>query len=304
MEQFRKGIASCLDTEVVESLISIILQLPADPAGGRKGGFFSVYDTESMSMITKSFGDFPKEKAGQYFRNSTEKVTRLVKNPEHYRSFQSRDEAKEWWGGGVHYGDLYCAFSGFPEKLDEALSLIYAMYVNHCKYWDSKEFKNAVLYEQKAKYKDNEFISLVLEVFVNDSNFEKKLDPLRVSARVKLEKLAEYIRTIPVIYEVTICDIEEDGDILNISVVPNLISFIKGCDPDASMPLFCLTKDHTVTAFSVTEMEHDTDHIFGEHCGDENYEKNYENISDFCKAMIELGKKYEDAVPQVSEIPQ
>ena len=169
MEKFRKGIASCLDTEAIESLISIILQLPADPAGGRKGGFFSVYDSVSMSMVTKSFGDFSKEKAGQYFRNSTEKVTRLVKNPEHYHSFQSRDESKEWWGGGVHYGDLYCAFSGFPEKLDEALSLIYAMYVDHCKDWNRNKFKNAVLYQQRKRYEDNEFILMVLKGFLNDS---------------------------------------------------------------------------------------------------------------------------------------
>ncbi len=165
---FSHNVTSCFDTEAVESLISIILQLPADPAGGRKGGFFSVYDSVLMSMVTKSFGDFTKEKAGQYFRNSTEKVTRLVKNPEHYRSFQSRDESKEWWGGGVHYGDLYCAFSGFPEKLDEALSLIYAIYVIHYRL-DRNRFKNAVLYQQKKWYKDNEFILPVLKVFCNDS---------------------------------------------------------------------------------------------------------------------------------------
>jgi DNA-binding protein Fis len=172
---FTNNITSCFDTEAVESLVSIILQLPGDPAGGRKGGFFSIYESVSMSMVTKSFGDFPKEKAGQYFRNSTEKVTRLVKNPEHYRSFQSRDEAKEWWGGGIHYVYLYCAFSGFPEKLDEALSLIYAIYVTHYSL-DRKTFKhtfkNAVLHQQKTQYKDNEFIQPVFKIFVAEQKNE------------------------------------------------------------------------------------------------------------------------------------
>ena len=173
-ETFGNGVASCLVTEAINTLIRIILELPYDPAGGRAGGFFSVYDTGLMSMATKSFGTFPEEKMGQYFRNSTEKVTRLVKWPGNYRSLQSRDESKEHWGGGIHYGNLYCAFSGFPEKLDEALSLIYAMYVIHYTHLNQLEFKNAVLREQKDRYSDNEFIEQIVEVFAIIPKFWEK----------------------------------------------------------------------------------------------------------------------------------
>ncbi len=166
-ETFSNGIASCLDTEAVSALVRIIVDLPNDPAGGRKGGFFSVYDTGIKAMATALFGAVPEEKVGQYFRNSTEKVTRLVNNTAEYRSFQSRNEDKQHWGGGIYYGHLYCAFSGFPEKLDEALSLIYAMYTIHHDNWDDRiEFKEAVLREQKDRYSDNEFIEKVVEVFV------------------------------------------------------------------------------------------------------------------------------------------
>lgn len=172
-ETFKVGIDYCLDDEAIHVLIRIITKLPGDPAGGRKGGFFSVYDTGLMSMATKSFGNFPEEKMGQYFRNSTEKVTRLVKLPGNYRSFQSRDESKEHWGGGIYYGNLYCAFSGFPEKLDEALSLIYAMYVIHYKHWSAEEFKENVMREQENCYPDNEFIQQVLESFIGFYNDAK-----------------------------------------------------------------------------------------------------------------------------------
>jgi hypothetical protein len=297
---FTNNVTSCFDTEAVESLVSIILQLPDDPAEGRKGGFFSIYESASMSMVTKSFGDFPKEKAGQYFRNSTEKVTRLVKNPEYHRSFQSRDESKEHWGGGIYYGHLYCAFSGFPEKLDEALSLIYAMYVSHSNYWSCKEFKNAVLHEQENRYSDNEFIKQVVEVFCcNIKLFQKEilnLDPLQMLAREKLENLADYLRSIPVIHCVKICDVDEGGDLLDIHVVPNLISFIEGHDPDSDSAMFCLTIDHKVISFPDTQTKL-TDHVFDEHCSG----KNYENISDFCKAMIELGEKYQESVPKIPQ---
>lgn len=124
----------------------------------------------------------------------------------------------------------------------------------------------------------------------------QSLNPLRVSAREKLEKLAEYLRSIPVIHEVTICDIDEEGDLLNISVLPNLRFFIEGTVGEGfDSPLFWLKSDHTVQKGKTTEMDC-TDKIFDNFCKQDQYE----NIIEFCNAMIELGNRYEASVPKVS----
>ena len=177
-EKFSNGIASCLDIEAIDALVTIITNLPDDPAGGRKGGFFSVFDYGSMGMVSRMFGSVPTEKMSQYFRNSTEKVTRIVKNGEaEYRSFQSRDETKEHWGGGVRSKSGVYAFSGFPEKLDEALSLVYALYVELEDKTEAEVVLSIKMSAREQKFPDNEFIHPIFLEFINwmCDNFETKL---------------------------------------------------------------------------------------------------------------------------------
>ena len=166
---FSDGISSCLDVEAIDALIDIITKLRGNPAGERRGGFFSVFDYNTLGMATKAFGAIPTEKMSQYFFNSAEKATRLTRNNDS-RSFQSRDEEKKLWGGGIRYSGKICAFSGFPEKLDEALSLIYAMYITHQHEWDSEQFRTRVMIEQVKSYNDNEFIEPVVNIFTEFYN--------------------------------------------------------------------------------------------------------------------------------------
>ena len=115
-------------------------------------------------MVTARIGHAVEEKWQQYFLNATEKVTRLLKNKQ-TTSFQSRDAVKQQWGGGVSYQGIICAFSGFPEKLDEALSMIYALYFFHGNE-EPTEFSKNVLLEWERNYPDNEYIPTILDSFV------------------------------------------------------------------------------------------------------------------------------------------
>src|SRR3989344_458969 len=102
-KSFKRHTTGCIDTEAVEKLIEIITKLSGDPAGGRKGGCLAVYDTHSPAMVVRPFGQIPKGKFAGYFRYASEKVTRLIYTGDH-RSFASRDELKERFGGGIHCG--------------------------------------------------------------------------------------------------------------------------------------------------------------------------------------------------------
>jgi len=138
---------------LIEKLVNIIVGLQASE--GRAGGVFSVYDIRTKDIVTKSFGDYPDGNVSKYFQNSIEKIIEAMDNPQHLRSFQSRDEKKGMLGGGVKCGNLICAFSGFPEKLNEALSFIYAVLsANNPDFTDY----DWILTEQTDKYQDNEFI--------------------------------------------------------------------------------------------------------------------------------------------------
>ena len=163
-DSFRTHVASTLGLGALEFLVQTAATLPNDLAGGRKGGFFSIYDKETKVMVSYSLGVYPTEKMSQYLRNATEKVTRLVGNDDH-RSFQSRNEQKEHWGGGIRWGKIICAFSGFPEKIDEAISLIYAIYAQK-EYLSPRRFNTDVLKLKKRGYEDNEYIEMLLTPFM------------------------------------------------------------------------------------------------------------------------------------------
>lgn len=125
----------------------------------------------------------------------------------------------------------------------------------------------------------------------------KTLNPLRLSAKEKLEKLSEYLMTIPVVHKVTICDEGEEGDILNINVLPNLMSFVRGTiSEDFDSPCFTLAKNHEVFLCKVTDSD-EIDGTFNTWS-----QEDYESIDEFCKALLELGKMYEQSVPTVSGI--
>lgn len=177
-DTLKENIAQCMDIEAIEKLLSIVLSLPNIPETDSKGGFLAVHCDGVMTV--HPFGEIPSEKVAGRFRNATEKVTRIVKSGE-LRSFMSRDESKEQWGGGVSWGGLEVAFSGLPEKLDEAISFVYAGYVasspmpsrkrNGKQYvWMTSGGLDRVLAED---YPDNEFIFPAWIAFAEWANKER-----------------------------------------------------------------------------------------------------------------------------------
>lgn len=162
---FSMHVEHCIDTNAMIALLDIITSLPDNPAGDREGGFLAVYDLRTRSMVSKSFGNVPEEKAARYLRNATEKATRLVGNGQS-RSMLSRDVSKEMYGGGVQFRNLIVAFSGLPEKLDEALSFLYLAHVTYISGEGFHEFGIEARALAKEFFSDNEFIMPVLDVFI------------------------------------------------------------------------------------------------------------------------------------------
>ncbi len=113
----------------------------------------------------------------------------------------------------------------------------------------------------------------------------------RKRADSKLQEIVRYLKTIPVIHTVEICDESEDGDILNINVYPNLMNFIHD-ENSADDALFVLKMNHEVDRSSSSG--ENTDSTFETFCLD-----HYESLDEFCKAMIELGQKYEESIPKI-----
>jgi hypothetical protein len=94
----------------------------------RTYGYFSVFDPTSRSFIlTVKIGFPPDEKNAKYLALSQEKAMRLASHPEHFASFESRDEKDGKWGGAVRpCVSTIISFSGLPELADEALMLFVA----------------------------------------------------------------------------------------------------------------------------------------------------------------------------------
>ena len=103
----------------------------ADGRPGKTGGYLCVADKAGVILVCQ-VGEVTDLVAAERYRfNCQEKALRVLKNPEHISSWQSRDtegEVKKY-GGGIKTGDgIAIAFSGFTEWVDEAFSAVIAHY--------------------------------------------------------------------------------------------------------------------------------------------------------------------------------
>ena len=164
---------ACIGGDPISRIIENAILLENNPEPERKGGYLAIYDCPTERLICTPFGEITEIKKARYCRNATEKVTRLIENGES-RSFSSRNEVKQHWGGGVRYNAMIIAFSGFVELIDEAVSLVYAVYKASEMYSKEKpssfEFKSEIIRDTSSiaekNYKDNPFIfPLVLATF-------------------------------------------------------------------------------------------------------------------------------------------
>lgn len=113
------------DAIIINRIVQEATKLPDNPKT-KRGGIIAICDKSTGIMVCISSGQIPDDKRPAYLRNASEKVTRLIGSGE-ASSFSSRNAKKEHWGGGVTYGTHVVAFSGFTEKVDEAVALAYAV---------------------------------------------------------------------------------------------------------------------------------------------------------------------------------
>ena len=113
----------------------------------------------------------------------------------------------------------------------------------------------------------------------------------RKSAKQAVEKIRDYLITIPVVQYAHIC---EDGDpsLINIGVYARLDYFLQGeIQQDSDTAYFYLEANGIVTCGGVDE--DDADLIYDK--WEERFDKE-PNLKDFCVALLDLGKMYEEAV--------
>lgn len=103
-------------------------------------GYFAVVDcaTGDGILLICQIGINPPNKREKRFLLCQEKALRLLSNPQHFLSSQSRvpDELK--YSGAVRAGGLILSFAGLPEEYDEPLMVYVA-------YWAKLLTKNEAL---------------------------------------------------------------------------------------------------------------------------------------------------------------
>lgn len=118
-----------LDLEEVRQVMPGLLQSLAEVSdlGGKTGCMLSILDRETRELVTDPImvgvvAD--KERQDRYSDLSQEKATRLLDNPDHSLSWQSRDEDNDKWGGAMDDGEYNWSVSGLTEEQDEALAIM------------------------------------------------------------------------------------------------------------------------------------------------------------------------------------
>jgi hypothetical protein len=92
-----------------------------DVLGNRKGIYLGIsWELSDIDSIPHGqiIGDLPEEKADEKAEFVFEKIKRM-KNKKECCSFQSENEEKKQFGGGVLATEFYVAASGFPPHLDQ-----------------------------------------------------------------------------------------------------------------------------------------------------------------------------------------
>ncbi len=121
----------------------------------------------------------------------------------------------------------------------------------------------------------------------------KPLD-FRTKSNEKIKEIADYLKKIPTVESVHICE-DDDMDLININVYPCLTDFLHKYDKKDSA-YFYLKTDGAIKIGGVDLK--DTDATYDKWCK-KMKPKDGMSLKDFCKALIELGKMYEETVLQI-----
>lgn len=129
------GVSFAKFLQVGSSILQVLLALPENLQPERQGCYFSLLRrSEDRFLGIAQVGIFSDpDFAKQCFGYCQEKALRLLANPEHFSSWQSRDFDAERFGGAITTPsvslmpaicrDLILSASGLPEHGDEAFDL-------------------------------------------------------------------------------------------------------------------------------------------------------------------------------------
>lgn len=91
----------------------------------RNGGYLCVFDADQEAteppLAIIRVGEPVVERAGKYFELCQEKARRLLNNPDHLSSWQTRDLENSQYGGAIRAIGCVLGFSGCVELVDEAI---------------------------------------------------------------------------------------------------------------------------------------------------------------------------------------
>lgn len=134
---------------------------------GKKGGYIFLCAPSGMRFIHDKFGNPDPEKVDKCREFSRESAERLISNPEHHLSWQSRDPEHDKWGGAVRLlGGHILSFSGFPELTDEALCMSIA---RNMKWIDDTQITKYLGISNNIDH-FNEVHQLVTECIIDDKH--------------------------------------------------------------------------------------------------------------------------------------
>lgn len=152
-------------------LVALASKLPNLESESSGGYFCEVETNEAGNMITDpkilEVGTMPIKKKFGRVKNALEKITRIIENFLK-TSFEMRDDTKDYWGGGIRYKFMVCAFSGFPELVDEAISLIFAVYSSYKGNREAFEIALAQELKEHRHYEKNPHIQPLLKAFLEE----------------------------------------------------------------------------------------------------------------------------------------
>lgn len=127
----------CNIIKVTDIVFKKALELMKASGDERMGGYATIIREDLWPLAVRiPLGIIPPEKATKWSELSTEKCLRLMKNEDHFTSYESRDpdaeittlqgETEKWgkWGGAVRVLRHLLGFSGFAELWDEAVELV------------------------------------------------------------------------------------------------------------------------------------------------------------------------------------
>ena len=146
--------------EQAECILSGMAELPDFPKDSN-GGYFSVSDRMTgETLLLIPIGEVTDQNLIRYRGFCLEKVRRLIQNPAHLSSWQSKNKTRERYAGAVLLpGNMVLSFSGLPELADEALCLILAIILD----WTSQAYADEI-----ATISTNKIYFEYTKEFIND----------------------------------------------------------------------------------------------------------------------------------------